>query len=185
MTSEQEATAAFLNHYLSLGTIVGGIIAVVWICVLLYTWKTNKGTIGLSLIANYALPLGLIVTLGGSFMTLYYSEVLGYLPCGLCWFQRIFLYPMVALFALALMKKDYGIFFYTKWLSLGGLVVALYHNYIQLGYNPLFPCPVTGVFADCAIPPFIEFGFITFPGMAVVLFTFTALLSLTAMRFLK
>lgn len=182
MTLEQQATTAFLNHYLSIGSIIGAVVAVLWICTLLYTKKDNKI---FSSIVKYSLPLGFTISAVGLFLTLYYSDVLGYVPCGLCWIQRIFLYPQVALFGLALLKKDMDIFFYTKWLSVFGLIVSLYHNYIQLGYNPLIPCPVTAVFADCAVPPFIEFGFVTFPGMAVVLFTFIILLSVTVMRFVK
>lgn len=185
MSSQQEATATILNYYLSFGTIIAGIIIIAWAFVLIYALKTKKEVPVLSAISNYALPLGFLLSLGGSLMTLYYSEALGYVPCGLCWIQRIFLYPLVALFFLALIKRDRNIFFYTMWLSIGGLAVALYHNYIQLGYNPLFPCPVTAVFADCAIPPFIEFGIVTFPGMAVVLFASITLLSITAMRFAK
>lgn len=182
MPPEKEAIATVLNYYLSLTTIIVGIIAVVWMGVLIYKWNTKKDNAVFSFISKYALPFGFFISLGGSALTLYYSEILGLVPCGLCWIQRILLYPQIVLFGLAWLKKDISIFFYTKWLSIAGLIVAIYHNYIQLGYNPLFPCPVTAVFADCAVPPFVEFGFVTFPFMAVVLFGVLILLSLTARR---
>lgn len=185
MTPEQIATASIFNYYLSLSTILGGSIIFAWICFHFYAVKRKKDSKLLSSIASYALPLGFIFTLGGSLMTLFYSEFLGYVPCGLCWLQRIFLYPQVVLFGLAWIKKDTNIFFYTMWLSILGLVVGFYQNYLQLGYSPLMPCPVTAVFSDCAVPPFIEFGFVTFPGMAVVLFSSLAILSATALRFTK
>jgi len=57
------------------------------------------------------------------------------------------------------------------------LVVALYQEYLQLGYSELIPCPAISNFADCAKPTFLEYGFITFPFASVVLFGFLILMS--------
>jgi disulfide bond formation protein DsbB len=164
-----------LNHNLSLLTIIGAIALVAWLIALVlkkdFSW-----------IREYALPIGFFVTLAGAFMTLFYSEYIGYLPCALCWFQRIFLYPQIVLFGLAWWKKDRGVTFYTLWLSVIGFILASYHHYIQMGYKELLPCPATGMFADCAKPSFVEFGFVTFPFMAIVLFGFLILLSYTARK---
>lgn len=167
------------NHSLSLLTLIGALVLIVWLFLLIVSKKENRF---LSYVHRYALPLGFLATLLGLLLSLFYSEYIGYLPCALCWFQRIFLYPQVFIFAVAWYKRDFNIFRYSLILSVVGGIIALYHSYIQLGYNELLPCPATGMFADCAKPSFIEFGFVTFPAMSLVLFLFLILLSITARR---
>jgi hypothetical protein len=57
-------------------------------------------------------------------------------------------------------------------LSFAGLIISLYHHYIQMGGSQFVACPAAGAGADCAKRFFFEFGFITFPFMAAVLFAF-------------
>lgn len=178
MTQEKEAIVAFLNHYLSLVVIIGGVVVLVWLLALLYEWNTKKEVNLLDKIGKYVLPLGFFITLGASFLTLLYSDYLGVLPCDLCWYQRIFLYPQVFLFALAWYRRDTRIFGYTLLLSTIGFVIALYHHIMQLGYDVLRPCSTSPFAIDCAKPTFIEYGFVTFPFMGVVLFAILILLSL-------
>ncbi len=182
MTPEKEAIVTFLNHYLSLGTIVLGIIAIIWLYALAYEWKTKEETVLLSKISKQALFVGFLISLIGTGLSLYYSDYLGILPCGLCWLQRIFLYSQVFIFGLAWYKKDHTIFPYTLFLSTIGLIIALYHHYLQMGYSELLPCPAIASTIDCAKPTFIEYGFVTFPLMSVALFMILIALSLTAER---
>ncbi|MFA6608564.1 MAG: disulfide bond formation protein B [Candidatus Paceibacterota bacterium] len=185
MTPEKEALFAFLNYYLSLGTIIGIMLAIVWVCLLIVTLKTKKDNPVLSFIAQYALPIGFFISLGGAFFTLTYSDYLGVLPCGLCWFQRVFLYSQIFLYGLAWYKNDRKIFIYTLTLSLVGLIIAIYHHYLQMGYSELLPCPVVASTIDCAKPTLFEFGFVTLPLMAAILFVFSAIISITAIKFTK
>lgn len=178
----KEAITTFLNHYLALGTIILGIIAIVWLYALAYEWKTKEETILLSKIYKFALPLGFLISLSGTLMSLYYSDYLGILPCGLCWFQRVFIYSQTFIFGLAWYKNDHKIFPYTLLLSTVGLIIGLYHHYLQMGYSEFIPCPAIASTIDCAKPTFIEYGFVTFPLMAVVLFAILIALSLTAER---
>ena len=185
MTPEKEAIAAFLNYYLSLGTIIGLLIAIVWIVLLMAHTSSKKENFVLSHISKYALQIGFTVSLFGTLLSLYYSDYLGILPCGLCWFQRVFLYSQLFLFGLAWYKNDRKIFDYTLVLSIAGLIVAAYHSYLQMGYSELLPCPAIASTIDCAKPTFVEFGFVTFPFMSVVTFVFLALLSVTVTKFTK
>lgn len=185
MTPEKETIVTFLNYYLSLGTIVGGLIAIVWVCLLLSSLHGKKDNFVLTHISSFALPIGFFLSFFGAVLTLIYSDYLGILPCGLCWFQRVFLYSQIFLYGLAWYKNDRKIFGYTLVLSLVGLVIALYHHYLQMGYSEFLPCPVVASTIDCAKPTFVEFGFVTFPFMAVVLFVFLVLLPITATRFAK
>lgn len=136
----------------------------------------------LPLIRTYSLPLIFILGLVGSVLTLVYSEVFGFAPCGLCWLQRVFLYPIVLLSALGLLKKDRGIFDYVIGLSVPGFVLALYQHYLQLGGGSFLPCPAAPGAADCAQRLIFEFGHITFPYMAAVLFATLVVLSVMGKR---
>ena len=168
-----------LNHYLSLATLIGTGVLVLWLLVILYMYYTKKSSKLISLVGQYALPLGFLATLGGTFLTLYYQYGLGYEPCELCWLQRVFLYPLVILFGMAWWKCDTKIFSYILGLSLVGEFFAIYHHMLQIGYDLYKPCSKALFAVSCAKPSFIEFGFVSFPFMAVVLFGFLILLSLT------
>ena len=128
-------------------------------------------------LSKWGLWIGFVLTLTSSALTLYYSDVLGILPCGWCWFQRAALYPQVILFALALWKRDKSIADYSILLSICGLAVALYMHYLQLGGHGVLPCPATGA-GDCGQRFMWEFGYITFPLMAASLFAFLIVLML-------
>lgn len=134
-------------------------------------------------VEKWALWIGFVLALGGSAMTLFYSDVLGFEPCPLCWWQRIFLYPQVILFALALWKSD----FHKKSavdlsiaLSAIGAGFALYQHLLQMLPAGSLPCPATGV--SCAQRIVFELGYITFPLMAFSLFAFLIALMLIIRR---
>lgn len=182
---DHPAYAYTLTHYLALVTILGAILVALFALVVAYkSYKDDMYKYALCL-GNYIFPIGFLVTLGGMFLTLFYSEVLHYAPCDLCWYQRVFLYPQVFLFAYAWYKKDRAVLPYALILSLGGLAVATYHHFLQMGYDLLKPCSSAPFAVDCAKPSFIEFGFVTFPFMAVVLFGFLSLITITALRLRK
>lgn len=121
-----------------------------------------------------AFSVALIATLS----SLVASEIFNLPPCELCWYQRVFMYPLVLIIGLGIMRRE------TSWmlttLILGGIgwVIALYHSLLQWGIIPstLAPC-VGGV--SCAtseITPIL--GFITIPFMSFI--SFTVILVLTA-----
>jgi disulfide bond formation protein DsbB len=132
-------------------------------------------------IARYALPLLFVLTAASTFLTLVYSEYLGVVPCGLCWLQRVFLYPQVVMFAVAWFKRDRGVACYSIPLSVVGLIVALYQHALQMGMSSPLPCPAAGE-ADCAKRIVFELGYITFPLMAASLFAFMIMFMLVYKR---
>jgi disulfide bond formation protein DsbB len=182
---EPSAFADTLTQFLAQGTIVGATIVILWTIYLATVTFKKKGDMFTAMISKYVLPLGFLITLFGMFFTLLYSEVLHYVPCDLCWYQRVFLYPQVFIFAYAWYKKDTAILPYTLILSGVGLMIAVYHHMLQIGYDIYKPCSSAPFAVDCAKPSFIEFGFVTFPFMAVVLFSFLGLLIVTSLRFKK
>jgi disulfide bond formation protein DsbB len=128
------------------------------------------------LVTVYGLLIAFIVTLGSSITTLMYSEIFGFIPCGLCWLQRVFLYPQVFLLGLALYRKDKGVALYGIVLSIPGLIVSLYQHYLQMGGSEFITCPKAGAGANCAERIMFEFGFVTFPLLSAFLFTFLIVL---------
>ena len=183
-----EQTATFistLNYYLAFSTLLSAIVLVIWIVFLFKSIFDKKSFPFASLLSAYVLPLGFLITTVGMLMSLYYSEFLKVIPCDLCWFQRVFMYPQVFLFAYAWYKKDRNILPYSFVLSLVGFAIGMYHHLLQIGYDMYKPCSTSPFAVDCAKPTFIEFGFVTFPFMAVVLFGVLILLVVTVSRFEK
>ncbi len=96
----------------------------------------------------------------------YYSEIVGYNPCKLCWYQRIVFFPQLFLLGLALWKRQWNVIApYIALLSLIGLAIAGYHYYGQYIDSAVLPCEANGN-AVCAFIPFGTFGFVTIPLMA-------------------
>jgi disulfide bond formation protein DsbB len=117
-----------------------------------------------------------IVAMLGS---LYFSDVLGYPPCVLCWYQRICMYPQVLLLGIAAVREDISILRYTIPLTLVGLSISLYHNllYYKLIAESFAPCK----FGISCTTKFIEyFGFVTIPLMALTAFTIILICGLIA-----
>lgn len=134
-------------------------------------------------LAPFALMTATLTATAGAVLALYYSDVLGFVPCGLCWFQRIFLFPQAFIGAVALKVRDavfaplYGIV-----LSACGMVFALYQHYLQMGGSEGIPCPAAGAGADCAERILFEFGFMTFPLLSAITFAFLIALYLVARK---
>jgi len=113
--------------------------------------------------------LAFLQSILASFGSLYFSEVMKFSPCVLCWYQRICMYPLVAVIAVGILRKDPNLPFYVLPLSLIGLSIALYHNllYYHILSESLVPC-VLGV--SCTTRFFAWFGFITIPLLSFIAF---------------
>lgn len=100
--------------------------------------------------------------------SLFLSEIMKYEPCTLCWYQRIFMYPLVILLGIGIVKKDYKISIYSLIISSIGICISIYHYLIQkvpsLSENSTCGrVPCTGDFLDW-------FGFITIPLLCLIAF---------------
>jgi disulfide bond formation protein DsbB len=120
---------------------------------------------------TYAAWAVAIVAMLGS---LYFSEILHWTPCVLCWYQRICMYPLVALIAVGIIKKDRNLPYYVLPLSLIGGAIALFHSLIQVGVIPEAAAPCSeGI--SCAVRYGNYFGFITIPLLSFIAFTLISL----------
>jgi len=114
-------------------------------------------------------------TLGALFM----SEVMGFAPCVLCWWQRIFMFPLVFILALGLFPLDPKVTRYALPLAAIGLLVAGFHVLLTMGIIPetLVPCR-QGI--PCKTIQIEWFGFVTIPLLSFFAFLVLTLLLVTA-----
>lgn len=164
------------NSFLAIGGIAAFIVTLVLLTDLLTKQRLKP------YVAKWGLLVALFATLCSVSLTLVYSEVFGIIPCGLCWFERIALYPQILLCFIAVWYRDTLMPRYGIALSVFGLVVSIYHHYIQMGGSQFIKCPIAGAGADCAKRFMFEFNFVTFPLLAASLFGFLIVLYLYILK---
>ncbi|MGJ9382579.1 disulfide oxidoreductase [Salipaludibacillus sp. CF4.18] len=140
----------------------------------------KKNAEKIELIMMSAWGFALIAVLG----SLYFSEIRNYVPCELCWIQRIFMYPLAITLAIATVKKDSKQAFYTLPLSVIGTAFSLYHYLIQK--VPLFAesGEACGVI-PCNYQYINYFGFITIPFLAFIAFFSISILMIWVIKLAK
>ncbi len=106
-----------------------------------------------------------------------FSDMYKIEPCKLCWLQRVAMYPQMLIMFIALRKKDIRAWIYSFWLSVIGLLLALYQTIEQfrLVKLPEANC-VIGPDAACSQINMLEFGYITLPVASVTIFIFIIIL---------
>jgi len=104
-----------------------------------------------------------IATLG----SLFFSEIMGFVPCSMCWYQRIFMYPLVLIFLINILYPDDKVFKYALPLVVTGLFFSIYHNLLMFDIIPesIVPC-VSGV--PCSTEYINWFGIITIPFLSLL-----------------
>lgn len=109
--------------------------------------------------------------------SLFFSEVLGYIPCDLCWIQRIFMYPIVIISTAALLKKNIDIAYSILFLSGIGMLFSLYHYGLQ---KLPFLQDAGGICGQvpCNLQYINYFGFVTIPFLAGIAFIVILIASL-------
>jgi len=107
---------------------------------------------------------------------LFFSEVMALPPCVLCWYQRIFMFPLAILLPLGLFPLDARVVRYTLPLALAGTAVAVYHMLLVLRVIPESAAPCSrGV--PCGEVQIEWLGFVTIPLLSAIAFgAITALL---------
>ena len=120
--------------------------------------------------------LALIATAG----SLFYSEFAQFIPCRLCWFQRIGMYPLAAILLIAAIRRDYrGAALYGLPLVAFGSIVSIYHIYIE--YHPEAETAGCKIGAPCTTLWIDRLGYITIPALALTAFAGIAVLLLMAL----
>ncbi len=107
-----------------------------------------------------------LIASGATLGSLFFSDVMGFIPCNMCWYQRIFMYPLVIIFLINLLYPDNSVYKYAFPVVTIGLLFAIYHNLLMFGIIPesVVPC-ASGI--PCSTEYINWFGFITIPFLSL------------------
>jgi disulfide bond formation protein DsbB len=113
---------------------------------------------------------------------LFFSEIMELPPCVLCWYQRIFMFPLVLLLPVGLFPFDARVVLYALPLALAGWLVSLFQVLLVVGLIPeaIRPC-TQGV--PCSEVQIQWLGFVNIPLLSFIAFsTMNALLIAARIR---
>ena len=160
---------ATVSGILAAGTLALDIALAAFVFLLMTPLSRTRSGSGLAaFVGRRAILFAFLAALAGLLGSLFYSNVAGFAPCELCWWQRIFLYPQVILLLVALVRNDAHIRIYAAILSGIGLAVSLYHTFIQFGGPAIVPCSASG--PSCTHLYFLYYGYVTVPTMSLTIF---------------
>lgn len=167
-----------INFLFALGTIILQI-GILKLLIFIMFKKQLRKFFWYGLLERYAFLFAFLLALAATVGSLFYSHVVGFPPCDLCWYQRIFMYPQVIILGIAVWKKEYSAKLSVITLSIIGALVSLYQVLLQFGaagnLGKLLDCTTDLTQPSCATIDFIEFGYITMPVMALTVFVLIAL----------
>ncbi len=121
-------------------------------------------------LSDYALYIAFTQAWVATLGSLFFSEVLHFRPCVLCWYQRILMYPLSIILGIAIVRKDKNIAYYVLPITLLGATIATYHYLLQM--TPL--AEVTPIYCSsygpCSEIQARYLGFITIPFLSLTAF---------------
>ena len=149
-----------MDKILFFNTLFGFMTLISWFITLsifyLYFSKRTFSKIITEQFLNYAISVASFCAIG----SLIYSEVVGFIPCQYCWYQRYLMYPIALVLLASFFKKNLFKFGYV---SLLGFCLSVYHIYLQNGGGDGDTCAID---VPCSLRYVDIFGFISIPVMA-------------------
>src|SRR4051794_25070055 len=129
-------------------------------------------------VAGGELWIAWIFALAATLGSLFFSEFSHFIPCRLCWFQRIAMYPLAVILLIGALRRDVrGAALYALPFPIVGALVSAYHIYIE--NHPEAESAGCSVGAPCSTKWIDQFGYITIPTLAVT--AFAAILTILAL----
>lgn len=113
----------------------------------------------------FAWLVSIIATIG----SLYFSEIRGFVPCELCWYQRILMYPLILILGIGAFQNDISVKKFVLPMAILGSFISFMHYLEQKvpGFAGIKPC-VKGI--PCSAEYINWFGFVTIPFLALIAF---------------
>lgn len=107
--------------------------------------------------------------------SLFFSEIMNFAPCALCWYQRIFMFPLVLILLVGLFPFDKSVIKFALPIAIAGWGFAFYHFLLYSGFIPenIQPCS-QGV--SCSDTYLDLFGFLTIPLLSLISFSMLIML---------
>src|SRR3989339_355498 len=173
-------TMHYLNIFLGFGAILLQVFSVIILLILLFRPKENKKNILLDFVHKHFLAISFLISLFATLFSLVYSEIINFPACSLCWFQRIFIYPLVFMFGVAFWDSDKKVVRYALPLLCAGFLISIYQNFVYyFGDSSNAPCDASGI--SCYKQYISEFGgYISIPILALTAFFSLLVLVLVA-----
>ena len=122
-------TLHYLNLFLGFGAILLQVFSVVALFLLFFRSKEKNKNFYLDFIDKHFLVFSFLLSLFASIFPLVYSEIVHFLPCYLCWWQRLFMFPLVFIFGVAFWDKDRKVARYALPLLCVGFLISVYQNF--------------------------------------------------------
>ena len=121
----------------------------------------------LKIIKKWALHIAFLQAWVATLGSLYFSEIKGFQPCLLCWYQRILMYPLIIILTVGIIRKDKNIAYYVLPMTILGSAVAFYQYLLQM--TPLAEItPVScSSLGSCSAIQVAYLGFITIPFLSL------------------
>lgn len=133
------------------------------------------------MISESNIRLMFLIAVTGVAGSIFFSEILKFPPCELCWYQRMCLFPIAVILSVALWKSDQKIGHYILPFIAAGLLISAYHNLLYFGIIPEAISPCTqGV--SCTAKQLEIFGFLTIPLMSLISFSLLGFLAIPSSR---
>ena len=121
-------------------------------------------------VEGYELWLVFVVSSIATGGSLFFSEVAHFVPCELCWYQRICMYPLTVVSLLAALANDRGVARYLLPLPLVGACVSVYHLLVENKVVGQSTACLISAPGGCATKWIEEFGYVTIPVLALTAF---------------
>lgn len=157
------------NQTLALGTILMHVF--LGLLLFSFAWNPKRTNKFLIFIDQYAIEACFSIAFIAMISSLFYSEIIGFPPCELCWLQRVLIYPQVILFGIMMWRRRIDkdrIMKASVVLAGFGTLVSLYHIYIEHGGSSPLPCVIPNeTTVSCATRYVYEFGYVSMPVMAL------------------
>lgn len=163
------ATGAVLLHIL---------IGMTLIALLIQKKKKNKIITKIfSFLSSQAYLLTFVFSLIATLGSLFYSEILKFQPCILCWYQRIFMYVQPPMLYMAVLRNQRVLKPYLLLLNIVGGFIAAYHYTLQRFPDQIpAPCSAVGASVSCIKGYTFSYGYISIPMMALTIFVVNIIL---------
>jgi disulfide bond formation protein DsbB len=122
---------------------------------------------------GYELWLAFLVVATATGGSLFFSEVAHFVPCELCWYQRICMYPLSITMLLLALANDHRAARYLLPLPVVGAGVSVYHLLVENGVVGQTQSCLVSAPGVCATKWINEFGYVTIPTLALTAFVLT------------
>jgi len=121
-------------------------------------------------VEGYELWLVFVVAAIATGGSLFFSEIAHFVPCELCWYQRICMYPLSIVTLLAALYDDPRVARYLLPLPVVGAGVSVYHLLVENRvFGESLTCRISAP-GGCAVKWINEFGYVTIPTLALTAF---------------